>query len=209
MAGEILYIKAEQKIEVKEKTVKLSDVATIYGKDKNMINRLNSMKFFEFKDDKHKDYVFSILKVIEFIQGVYPDVTINNLGETDFIVSLEDKKLENMAWSTIKAVFVSMIIFVGAAFAIMTFNNDVDLTKIFGQLYELFLGEESDGFGILEISYSVGLTLGIIVFFNHFSKKKITNDPTPLEIEMRIYEKDINEATIEGADRRGNNIDVS
>ena len=51
--------------------------------------------------------------------------------------------------------------------------------------------------------------LGIIVFFNHFSKKKLTTDPTPIHVEMRNYEKQINEAIIQDASREGKTIDVS
>ena len=54
---------------------------------------------------------------------------------------------------------------------------------------------------MLEASYSVGLGVGILIYFNHFGKKKMTADPTPLEIEMRLYEDQINDTLIEGDSR--------
>ena len=63
------------------------------------------------------------------------------------------------------------------------------------------MGRESDGFSILEVSYCVGLALGIIVFFNHIAFKKLNTDPTPLEVEMRLYEDDISKTLIANADR--------
>lgn len=51
--------------------------------------------------------------------------------------------------------------------------------------------------------------MGIIVFFNHIGGRRITKDPTPIEVEMRVYEKDVNDALIETADREGKTIDVS
>ncbi|HAX34118.1 MAG TPA: stage V sporulation protein AA, partial [Tyzzerella sp.] len=43
---------------------------------------------------------------------------------------------------------------------------------------------------------------GIIVFFNHFSKITLTQDPTPIEIEMTTYEKETNASVIDHLNRR-------
>ena len=61
---------------------------------------------------------------------------------------------------------------------------------------------------MLEISYSIGLGLGILVFFNHFLKWKMNADPTPLEVEMRTYEEDICKTLIEDAGRKEREVDV-
>ena len=50
--------------------------------------------------------------------------------------------------------------------------------------------------------------LGIIVFFNHFSRKKLHNDPTPIEIEICTYEEDSNKTMLERAEREGKTIDA-
>ena len=60
-----------------------------------------------------------------------------------------------------------------------------------------------------EVCYCIGLGLGIILFFNHVGRKKITPDPTPIQIEMRKYEKDVDTTFIENAGRGGHSIDVS
>ena len=39
--------------------------------------------------------------------------------------------------------------------------------------------------------------------------KKITPDPTPMQVEMRKYEKDIDTTFIENAERKGHSIDVN
>ena len=90
----------------------------------------------------------------------------------------------------------------------MAFNNDVDTTKLFQQIYQLVTGTTTDGFTILEVSYSIGLTIGILVFFNHFGKKRFTVDPTPLEVQMRLYENDIQTTLVENASRKEKEIDV-
>ena len=71
------------------------------------------------------------------------------------------------------------------------------------------MGAEPGGLNTLEVFYSLGLAAGIIVFFNHIGGRRITKDPTPIEVEMRIYEDDVNNALVETADREGKTIDVS
>ena len=98
--------------------------------------------------------------------------------------------------------------FFGAAFAIMTFNTDVSISKLFSDIYADITGQNNDGFSILEISYSVGLGLGIIIFYNHFGKRRLSKDPTPIELEMRSYETDIETALVDGVNKKGEHIDV-
>ena len=51
--------------------------------------------------------------------------------------------------------------------------------------------------------------MGITLFFNHIGGRRITQDPTPIEVEMRVYEKDVDDTLIETADREGKTIDAS
>ena len=60
----------------------------------------------------------------------------------------------------------------------------------------------------IEICYSIGLSVGIMVFFNHFGKKKITMDPTPIQVELRKYEADMADTLIQNASRKGHNQDA-
>ena len=108
----------------------------------------------------------------------------------------------------LKVFSVVAITFAGAAFSIMTFNNDVNTTTLFGQIYELVMGSPTDGFTVLEFMYCVGLIVGILIFFNHFGGNKFDVDPTPLEVEMRLYENDIQTTLIENYSRKGQELDV-
>ena len=141
------------------------------------------------------------MELIDLIQKEVQGIEINNIGEYDFIVTYENLKHATKALGYAKTAFVAILSFFGAAFAIMTFNNDVDIPKLFAQLYQQFTGMESDGFTVLELSYSLGLGTGILLFFNHFCGRKITADPTPLEVEMRTYEDEINTTLIERSSR--------
>ena len=210
MASEnkILYIKGSRDVEVTKPDVTLGDLLSMESTDKLMLAKVRTLKIVRFKKSGRQRCVVSLLKIIACIHEKFPEADVQNLGESDIIVTYEDQKTPALAWHIIKTVFVAAVTFFGAAFSIMAFNNDVDVTKLFGQIYEFVTGQEAGGFTVLEIAYSMGVTAGILIFFNHFGKKRFTVDPTPMEIQMRLYENDIQTTLIENSERRGEEIDV-
>ena len=83
----------------------------------------------------------------------------------------------------------------------MTFNNDVDVPALFRQITTQVTGQDGSSFPALAISYSVGIGLGVLFFFNHFGHIKLTDDPTPMQVQMRLYENDVNTTIIEDQER--------
>ena len=79
----------------------------------------------------------------------------------------------------------------------MAFNNDISITGVFEQFYYQMTGQEKPDFSELEVMYSVGLALGIIVFFNHFGNKKLSDDITPIEVELFKHKKDTLDTIVE------------
>lgn len=206
--NDILYIKTDRNIEVDHIDVTLGDVAKLECSNASVKNRLKTLKILKIQADKSNRYIFSVLKVIELIHEIYPNLEIQSLGEPDFIVEYESPAYAHDRWSLLKVSFVCLIMFFGSAFSIMAFHNDIGINQVFHQIYELITGEESSGFTVMELMYSIGITAGIIVFYNHFGGKRITKDPTPIEVQMRLYEDDVNTTLIEGCNRKGTNIDV-
>ena len=151
--------------------------------------------------DKPGRYVMSVMDLITEIQKKEPDLDINTIGESSFIITFKNSPGPGIIWQWCKIIFVGLAAFFGAGFSIMTFNNDVDVGALFSQIYTQVTGQPSGHFTILEITYSVGIGLGVIFFFNHFGHMKITNDPTPMQIQMRLYEDDVNKTIIEDIDR--------
>ena len=206
--NQTLYIKGSRDVEVTKPDVTLGDILTMECADKKILPRIKTLRILKFAPGKKQRRAVSVLKIIECIHEQFPKIEVQNLGETDIIVTYENQKAPVLIWHLLKTAFVAAITFFGAAFSIMAFNNDVDVTRLFGQVHELLTGQTSDGFTILEITYSIGLTVGILVFFNHFGKKRFTTDPTPMEIQLRLYENDIQTTLVENAERKGEELDV-
>lgn len=204
-----VYLNVKEITEVRTKKVQLKDVADLWCEDSHLANRLNALTIKTIREDKDWRYVESVLDIIRLISETAPGAQVNSVGKVDYIIDYHRPKRPSYAWEWLKTLFVCAVCFFGAAFAIMTFNNDVDVTKVFGEIYYVVTGQQSDGFTILEVSYSVGLAVGIMGFFNHFSKWKLNTDPTPLEVEMRLYEDNISKTLIQNAGRKESGIDVT
>ncbi len=203
-----VYIKGDRNVEVKKKDVTLGDVLEIESSNPTLAIKLKTLKLLKIQDAKSGRYVVSILEIINSIHQNYPAVEVYNMGESDLIITYEEQKTASKVLYLIKTVLVAIITFLGAAFSIMAFHNDISITKLFGNIYEMLTGVKSSGFTILEVFYSIGLTIGILIFFNHFGKKKFTKDPTPMEVQMRLYENDIQTTLVEDASRRGQEKNV-
>ena len=207
--SEILYLKPEKKIRTYNRVLTLGEAVEMQCADPAVVNRLKTEKLYVFADIKPGRHacadraVLSILDVVEKIQAVYPKLEIKNLGETDFVAEYSTRPEEKKLWTFLKVSLVCALCFFGSAFSIMAFNNDVSTVKLFREVYTLLTGQPSDGFTILEFTYSLGLAVGILAFFNHLGGRRLTKEPTPIEVEMRLYEDDVDTTLIKTAARNG------
>lgn len=199
--SDTLYLMLEQNVEVRHPHIYLQDIAKLSCSNPKILNRLRVLPVLNLEPQKPGRYVVSSMELIRQIQQKEPDLTISHIGEPTFIITYQNEPVRGLIWRWIKVIFVCLATFFGAAFSIMTFNNDVDVGGLFSQIYTLVTGEISSGFTVLEISYSVGIGLGVLFFFNHFGKRKLTDDPTPMQVQMRIYEDDVNKTIMEEMER--------
>ncbi len=196
--SKVLYIKIEQCIQVTDTNVKIGDVAKLECTDGMVVNRLKTEKLLKISDNPNHRSVVSVLAVIERIQEIYPELEIQNVGECDFIVSLRPQESSKL-FTALKVFLVCTVSFFGSVFAMMTFNEDVSVLDSFQKVYEWVMGSPARGATVLELGYSLGISVGIIVFFNHFGKKQLTNEPSPVEVEMSGYDKQVYTTVIQHA----------
>lgn len=198
-----IYIKPVEKVQmVQKREVHLRDVAEVFlsGRTKG---EAETLVVFRIPSDRKKTYLLSVMDIIRTLNEKYPDATVVNVGEMDILIEyLPQPERKTKMWTLVKVAFVSLILFVGAATTIMCFHTDTQLPLIFQNIYYIFFGENREMPALLSIPYSIGLGLGIIIFFNHFSKVSLTEDPTPIEIEMTTYEKETNASVIDFLGRR-------
>ena len=208
MQNVTVYFKGERYVEVQSEDVFLSDLGSLRCRDKGMAAKLKTIKVKKFRPQDDKRFVISCVRLIELMEEVCPEIHVELLGELDILVERVEVNKHKGWQQWLKVALVCMVSFFGTAFTIMAYHNDIGINDVFTEVYRMTMGQEPGGLNALEISYSIGLALGIIVFYNHIGGRRLTKDPTPIEVAMRNYEYDVDMALIELADREGKEYDV-
>ena len=208
MQNKTVYLKCERNVEVQAQDVFLSDIATLRCSDEVLSARLKALKVHHFKKDETKRCVISALKLVELMEKECRDISVQIVGEPDVLVEWISVNRHKGWQQWLKAAFVCVISFFGTAFTIMAYHNDVGINEVFTEVYKIVMNREPQGLNALEVSYSVGLTAGIIIFFNHIGGRRLTKDPTPIEVSIRQYEEDVDKALIAQAGREGREEDA-
>ena len=203
-----LYISMRQCVELTTDHVTIADVATLECKNKSVVNRLKPIKLLTDNSHGKNRYIVSIMKIFEIVDKEFQNVDVQSVGETDCVIEFK-KANSDVKWlEFLKVATICIILFFGAGFSIMSFNNDVSVGGMFEKICKLLTGDKNTGKNLMELCYSLGMGVGILIFYNHFGPKKLSKDPTPIEVEMRKYEMDVNQTLITGHNRDDGKLDV-
>lgn len=191
----VIYIKANQQNMVNSPQITMKDLCSVSCQEPAVAKEICEYIIYEFKPQNHKSVykkVFSILDIIEIIQRRLKknSISIVSLGASDVLIEYKSSPKPGRIVEAFKIILVSVLIFFGAAFTIMAFNNDISITGVFEQFYEQMTGQKKPPLSELEVTYAIGLAIGIVVFFNHIGKYKLTDDVTPVEVEINKHNKD-------------------
>lgn len=208
MQSVTVYFKCERFVEIQSPDVYLKDLGSLRCVDKEVSAKLKSIKVKHFQSKQEKRCVISCVRLIELMEEVCPQIQVEILGEPDVLVEWVDVNKYKGWKQWMKCALVCVVSFFGTAFTIMAYHNDIGINEVFSEIHRLVMNEEARGLNVLDISYSIGLAAGIIVFYNHVGGRRLTKDPTPIEVAMRNYEYDVDMALIELADREGKEEDV-
>ena len=140
MAQTEIYIKLEQNTEVTKPDVYLKDMADVVCSDKNAAAKVKAMKVHKFKENGPQKAAISITKIITMIQEIYPDASVQNIGETDALVELVNVDKHKGLVQGLKIAFVAAVSFFGTSFTIMSYHNDIGISSIFEKFYIMVMG---------------------------------------------------------------------
>lgn len=208
MSQVVIYLKAEQSVCINHRKLVLADLAKVYCMDPGVTKKVENIILYTFPNEKNSRKTLSVLDLIEKIKSVEKDAEINNLGEKDILVYYKQPGNHKKWMTRLKITAICLTLFFGAAISIMGYNNDVGIRDVFSQLYQAVMGKEGKNGNFMHFFYAAGLLIGMIVFFNHASRKRLSDEPTPIEVQMRTYEKNVNATLITGSGRKGEELDV-
>ncbi|MCU5652629.1 stage V sporulation protein AA [Bacillus mycoides] len=188
-----IYIKMRNRLKVSPTyEVKLSDVAQLAG-DSFVVESLQNEIVYKITAHDKTHVVIDVMKVIEIIQQKAAHIQINLLGSGQTLVEIiyEKKKVHPVFFG-----LVWLLLFIGAALAIIYFHEDVSMQQVHQRLYYMITGEFKAQPLLFQIPYSLGLGLGMVLFFNHVFQKRINEEPSPLEVEMFQYQQSLDQYVI-------------
>ena len=198
-----VYISFSKCTEIKNEKIRISDVADVWCSDNKLLSQLKAVVIGKVDGGCDRVLSFSVISIIQILEQKFLNISVVNIGEPEFLVSYRHKKKKCVIWNVIKIIFVCGIVFCGGAFAIMAYGNDIDIGNLFQVITQFFVGKNEEKSIILELTYSIGLSVGVILFFNNWGKRKRPKDPTPIQVSMRNYEEELYKTIIENNVREG------
>ena len=197
-----VYLQISQSVLAEKRKVTVKDISQVVSDDAELKNKIEKLELMNFGTSSKAQQVISALDIVEQIRKNCDDAEIINLGEPSVIVYYKSVDPSDKLKQKIKFVLLCLVAFLGAGFSIISYNSDVNLVAQLDLLQNIFAGGSESGSTIAGVAYSVGLFMGIIIFFNHGINKKFTDDPTPLQVQMRKYEQEVNETIITDSERK-------
>ena len=187
-----LYIALKDQVTLVGLTqVCIRDVAELDG-NASLVQRVKDLVLLDLKRRDPHSFRIGFLDLTRLLRKYCPGVEASCVGAQETLVHFRpDRPPSRPVRGALKVVFVSLILFWGAAVSLMTFQTDAAVPDVFINIHRLFTGEETERPLALILSYTIGIAMGIILFFNHWAGIKIKEDPTPVEVEYVSYKKEI------------------
>ncbi|WP_315905883.1 stage V sporulation protein AA [Priestia koreensis] len=188
-----IYLRMRHRIQARSnEVVKIEKLVMLVGEDA-LVTSIASKDIYQITPSDKNIVIIDVMNVIQTIHQHYPDVDVQTIGPSETIVEVLLKK---RSYSPFFFVLVWLLLFIGAALAIMNFHEDVSMQQVHQKLFYILTGIEDEKPLLLQIPYSIGLGMGMILFFNHLFRKRINEEPSPLEVEMFNYQQDLDQYVI-------------
>jgi stage V sporulation protein AA len=185
-----LYLRLYKKKHIHPgKDIFLGDIAQMIV-DESFRTPLQALLIAKASEHEGTHQLIDIMKIVFMINRQFPDLQIEHFGDPHIMIELTTPTRKPLIWWM---AVVWVLLFVGSGLAIMNFHEDVSMLEVHQRVYELLTGTKDDTPRMIQIPYSIGIGLGMVIFFNHIFKKKLNEEPSPLEVEMFTYQESIHQ----------------
>jgi len=185
-----LYIRLRKRVRLRpQQPILLGQVAQLIVEPRMeaAIKRLELMR--PGPELREQFILIDMLTIIRAVKRYDPTIEIEHYGEPHVLV--EWTKEETVRSRRLLFPFVLILLFIGSGLTIMNFHADVSMPEVHRRLYKLITGMDDPHPLILQVPYSLGLGGGMLLFFNRVFKKKLHEEPDPLEVEMYLYQENV------------------
>lgn len=186
----VLYLRLKKKIVIRpERTVTLGMAARLLTDDEETEQALKELQLYRHHAGEGNRAVLDILHIVKALRQFMPELAVETFGEPQVLIIVANRPAKPRMVVLIGA---WLLLFFGAGLAIMNFHTDVSMKEVQIRIVELVTGKRVDHPLWFQIPYSVGIGLGMAVFFNHLFRKRFNEEPNPLEVELYTYQENVN-----------------
>jgi stage V sporulation protein AA len=183
-----VYIRLRHRVFIQPNDkILLKDIAQIIAED-DLHNQISDRVLYQVTAEDRNILIIDVMHVVEEIKKVDSSIDIQMIGPSQAIIEVVYKKRKI---SPIFFLIIWFLLFFGSMLTIMNFHEDVSMQDAHQRLYKIITGKSVAKPLMFQIPYSFGLGLGMILFFNHVFKKRLNEEPSPLEVEMFNYQQDL------------------
>ncbi|RDU35003.1 stage V sporulation protein AA [Neobacillus piezotolerans] len=182
-----VYIRMRNRIFASQgQEIRIGDIAQVLAPE-GMERAIKELSIHQITKRDSNFVVIDAMKVIKKITGLFQGADIQAIGpaQTLIEVNIEKRRVLSLPFF----ILIWLLLFFGSAMAIMNFHDDVSMKDVQAKLYTIITGEVDESPLLFQIPYSLGLGMGMVLFFNHIFKKRINEEPSPLEVEMFNYQQ--------------------
>ncbi|MFD1018558.1 stage V sporulation protein AA [Thalassobacillus hwangdonensis] len=186
--SEIVHLRLKRKVHMSSyHPVLLKDIALV-SCSIDLKEKLRTLPLHYITKKDKNIVIIDGFTVIQRLNELHPGLDVQLIGPNQCIVQVEMTK---RSASPLIIFGIWLLLFIGAAMAIMNFHYDVAMEAVQQKLHFMLTGEERKHPYWIQIPYSIGLGLGMILFFNHLFNKRFNEEPSPLEVEVFNYQQDL------------------
>lgn len=188
MLEKTVYLRLRHRVFVQPNDkILVKDIAQIIAEE-SLHKKIMEIVLYQVKPEDRNITIIDVMQVVEEVKKIDPAIEIQLIGQSQMIIEVVYKKRKV---SPIIFLLIWFLLFFGSMLTIMNFHEDVSMQEAHQKLYKIITGENVEKPLIFQIPYSLGLGLGMVIFFNHVFKKRINEEPSPLEVEMFNYQQDL------------------
>ncbi|RUS48117.1 stage V sporulation protein AA [Cohnella sp. AR92] len=189
-----VYLRLRRRIVVKQAAeIRLGDIARIVS-EPEIERNLKEVVLHRVKPEDGDRLIVDMLHIVRLIRQEAPGLTIESYGEPHVLIEIaKDGEVKprraalTLAW---------LLLFFGSGMTIINFHADVNMPVVQRRVIELLTGHGDRHPWLFQIPYSIGLGLGMMLFFNRLFRKRRSDEPNPLEVEMFMYQENVNHYVI-------------
>lgn len=201
----ILYLRMKKKTTAEiGQPIKVKDVCRLMA-DEEEVQMIQETPIADVTPSVGNYLMIDVLDVYRLIAEKNPRLDIRHIGPAQTIVEIQ-KKTKRLP----KRFFVALvwlILFIGSGLTIMNFHTDVSMQEVHQRIFYLITGKQEERPLSIQIPYSLGIGAGMILFFNHLLKKKFSDEPSPLDLEVFLYQENLDQYVIDNERKKNDGSD--